>query len=149
MNTIKRLLTPIVVVAALCGSALLSAPVHAQTSSGVLSSSTAVSSSGAVSSVGAGTCGDSKTEFIQCDSKAGLGAIGDLIKIAVFVVTILIGVTAVGAIAYAAILYAGARDNRGQVEQAMTIIRNTVIGLIMYGLTVAIVNWLIPQGVIG
>lgn len=96
-----------------------------------------------------GTCGGTKTQFIQCDSKEGVGAINDLIKIAVNVLTILIGVVATGGLAYAAIMYASARDNQSQVSSAISIVRNIVIGLVLYGFTIAIINWLIPGGVIG
>lgn len=94
-------------------------------------------------------CGGAKTEIVSCDEAAGLGAIASIIKTVIMIVTILIGIVATGGITYAAILYAGARDNKGQVEEAMTIIRNVVIGLILYGFTVALINWLIPGGVIG
>lgn len=96
-----------------------------------------------------GSCGGTKTQFIQCDSKEGVGAINDLIKITVNVLTVLIGVVATGGLAYAAIMYASARDNQSQVSSALTIVRNIVIGLLLYGFTIAIINWLIPGGVIG
>lgn len=96
-----------------------------------------------------GKCGGAKTEIISCNEGAGVGAIGSIIKIAIMVLTILIGIAAVGGITYAAILYSSARDNQGQVQQAIGIIRNVVIGLVMYGLSIALINWLIPGGVIG
>ena len=94
-------------------------------------------------------CGSTKTEYINCDSKTGVGTINDLIRIVVIVVTVLIGVVAVGGLAYAAILYASAHDNQNQVSEARTIIRNIVIGLLLYGFTIAIINWLVPGSVIG
>lgn len=96
-----------------------------------------------------GKCGDTKTQFIKCDSETGVATIGDLIKIVISVMTVLIGIVATGGIAYAAILYASARDNQSQVEEAIAIIRNIVIGILLYGFTIAIINWLIPGGVIG
>ncbi len=95
------------------------------------------------------TCGTTKTQFIGCSSKTGTGTINDLIKIAVIVMTVLIGIAATGGIAYAAILYASARDNQSQVANAQTIIRNIVIGLLLYGFTLAVINWLLPGSVIG
>lgn len=95
------------------------------------------------------SCGGTKTQFIACDSESGVGAINDLIRIAIIVLSTLIGVVATGGIAYAAIQYASARDNKSKVEESMTIIRNIVIGLVLYGFTVAIINWLVPGGVIG
>lgn len=95
------------------------------------------------------SCGTTKTQFIACDSKTGVGTINDLIRIGVIVLTVLIGVVAVAGIAYAAILYSSARDNQSQVGEAITIIRNIVIGLLLYGFTIAIINWLLPGSVIG
>lgn len=98
---------------------------------------------------GPGECGGTKTGVISCQEDAGIAAIGGLIKFAVNILTIIIGIVAVGGIGYAAILYAGARDNQSQVQNAIAIIRNIVIGLVLYGFTIAIINWLVPGGVIG
>lgn len=94
-------------------------------------------------------CGDTKTQLISCSDDTGMGTIGDLIKFTVIVLTILIGIVATGGIAYGAILYATARDNQSQLDQSKTIIRNVIIGLVLYGFTIVIVNWLIPGGAIG
>jgi hypothetical protein len=92
-------------------------------------------------------CGDTKTQFIACDSKTGLGTIGDLIKISLLVLTVLIGVVATGGLAYAGVIYAAARDEQSKISEAKTIIRNVIIGLVLYGFTVAIINWLVPGSV--
>jgi heme/copper-type cytochrome/quinol oxidase subunit 2 len=95
-----------------------------------------------------GDCGGTQTHLVSCDGEAGVGAIGDLIRITLIIMTVLIGVVATGAIAYAGALYAMARDDREKVSQAITIIRNVVIGILMYVFTLAIINWLIPTSVI-
>jgi hypothetical protein len=96
-----------------------------------------------------GECGGTKTGVISCKEDAGIAAIGGLIKFAVNILTVIIGIVSVGGIGYAAILYAGARDNQSQVQNAIAIVRNIVIGLLMYGFTIAIINWLVPGGIIG
>ena len=96
-----------------------------------------------------GKCGDTKTQILSCEGKTGVGTINEMIRIAITVLTVLIGIVATGGIAYAAVLYASARDNQNQVNEAMVMIRNIVIGLVLYGFTVVIINWLIPGGVIG
>jgi hypothetical protein len=96
-----------------------------------------------------GKCGTTKTQLIACSSDTGVGAISDLIKLAISIMTVLIGIVATGGLAYAAILYASAQDDRNKISEARGIIRNIVIGLILYGFTIAIINWLIPGGVIG
>lgn len=97
----------------------------------------------------AGECGGTKTGVISCKEEAGIAAIGGLIKFAVNTLTVIIGIVAVGGLGFAAILYAGARDNQSQVQNAIAIVRNIVIGLVLYGFTIAIINWLVPGGVIG
>lgn len=98
----------------------------------------------------ASQCGETQTQLIACN-KSGKGetTIGDLIKIVVSVMTVIIGIVATGGLAYAALLYASAQDNQNKVSESITIIRNIVIGILLYGFMVAIVNWLIPGGVIG
>lgn len=98
----------------------------------------------------ASKCGETQTQLIACDSSGkGATTIGDLIKIVVSVMTVVIGIVATGGLAYAALLYASAQDNQNKVSESITIIRNIVIGILLYGFMVAIVNWLIPGGVIG
>lgn len=98
---------------------------------------------------GPSKCGNTSTQLIACDGKTGIEAIGDLIKIVITVMTVLIGVVATGGIAYAAMLYASAQDDQSKVNSAITIVRNVVIGIVLYGFTIAIINWLVPGGVIG
>lgn len=67
-----------------------------------------------------------------------------------FVLNILtagIGVVAVGAIGWAGFLYASASDDEGKVKQAKEMIRNTVIGIVAYGLMYVALQFLIPGGV--
>lgn len=95
-----------------------------------------------------GGCGDTKTHLVGCDGKTGAEAIGEIIRITLIVMTTLIGIMATGALAYAGILYASARDDKEKVSQAIGIIRNVVVGLLLYVLTIAIIGWLIPGSVI-
>ena len=97
----------------------------------------------------AADCGGTKTQLVSCGSDKGASAIGGLISITVSILTILIGIVAVGGFAYAATIYASARDDENKVGEARTIIRNIVIGLLLYGFTIAVLNWLVPGGVIG
>lgn len=93
-------------------------------------------------------CGEAETVLIKCDGK-GVEAIGNVLKIVITVMTTLIGIAAVGGLAWASILYAKAEDSEGNTKEAKELIRNIVIGLLLYGFLVAIVNWLVPGGVIG
>lgn len=97
------------------------------------------------------TCGDTKTQLVACDkgTKTGLSAINGLITMTIQILSVLVGTVAVGGLGYAAVLYASAQDNGNQVSEAKTIARNIVIGLLLYVFTIAILNWLIPGGIIG
>ena len=99
-----------------------------------------------------GTCGEAKTVLIPSSAidgckDGGASAIGGVMKFVILLLTAGIGVVAVGGIVYGAILYTSARDNAGQVNQAITIIRNVVIGLLLYIFMISILNWLVPGGV--
>lgn len=93
-------------------------------------------------------CGEAETVLIQCEEE-GVEAIGSVLRIAVTVLTVLIGIAAVGGLAWAAILYAKAEDSEGNTKESKELIRNIVIGLFLYGFLIAIINWLVPGGVIG
>jgi len=93
-------------------------------------------------------CGDTKTHLISCDSSTGTGSLGALISITLTVMSVLIGIVAVGGLAYAGVIYASARDDQTKVDEAKRIIRNIVIGIVLYGFTIAIISWLIPDSVI-
>lgn len=92
-------------------------------------------------------CGAAKTNLISCEG-SGVSALASVLKIALFVLTIIVGIAAVGAIAYAAVLYSAGEDNSNRTSDAKNLIRNVVIGLVVYGFMIAIINWLIPGGVI-
>jgi len=88
-------------------------------------------------------CGSSSTNIIGCSSTGGQ-AIGDVLKIFVMVLSFGVGIAAVGGLGYSAVQYAGASDNESHVSAAKDRIRNIVIGLLLYGLLLAITNWLLP-----
>lgn len=94
-------------------------------------------------------CGEADTVLISCTREKGIVALGDVLRIIITVLSVLIGIAATGGIAWAAILYSKAEDNASNVSEAKDMIRNVVIGIIVYGFMVAIINWLVPGGVIG
>jgi len=90
-------------------------------------------------------------------SSAGTSDPNDTSKSGVFQVLIwvmrimtgAVGLAAVGALTFAAVLYSSAGGKNEQVVKAKTIITDTSIGIIVYGLMFFILNWLIPGGVFG
>lgn len=67
-----------------------------------------------------------------------------------FVIQILtagVGLVAVAMIAYASFLYTTARSDENQTKQAKEMIRNVVVGLLVYVFMWAGAQWLIPGGI--
>lgn len=93
-----------------------------------------------------GECAGVKTSFISCKGQ-GAEAVGGVLKQIILIVSIGVGIVAVGGIVYGSLLYASARDNQAQTQKAITIISSVVIGLLLYVFMTAILNWLIPGGV--
>ncbi|RYF45509.1 MAG: hypothetical protein EOO27_41210, partial [Comamonadaceae bacterium] len=93
------------------------------------------------------SCGGAKTNLIPC-SGSGEGAITGVLVFALQIMTVGVGILAVGGITYGAILYASAQDNAGQTKKAIEVITNTVIGLLLYMFMFAILNLLVPGGVL-
>ncbi len=97
-----------------------------------------------------GVCGEgARTNLIRCEDEGGAAAFNNVLRIFVIVLSFGVGIAAVGGLAFSAIQYAQASDNEGQVSAARERIRNIVIGIFLYGFLVAIVNWLMPGGIIG
>lgn len=95
----------------------------------------------------AAECGGAQTSIIDCGSAKGEDAIfkvlGDIIKI----LTGLIGLVALAAVIYGAILYGSASDSPENIKKAREIWTNVVIGLVLFAFMSAILNFIIPGGV--
>lgn len=59
-----------------------------------------------------------------------------------------VGIAVVGGIVYGSYLYTTARDNSAQVQNGQNIIINAVIGLLLFIFMYAILQFLIPGGII-
>lgn len=88
------------------------------------------------------TTGPVKTSILPSD----LDAIG-LIKMAIWIMSAGIGVVAVGGIVWGAILYTSAGSS-DRAKKGIEVIRNVVLGLLLYIFMLAIINFLIPGGLI-
>lgn len=94
-------------------------------------------------------CGEARVNILICGEEGGNTALNNILRIVVMVLTVGVGAAAVGGLAWASILYAKAEDNEGNVSSAKELIRNVVIGLLLYVFLIAITNWLVPGGVVG
>lgn len=98
-----------------------------------------------------GECGGAKTSLIECDAQNSEdiadNGIWQVLLMVINILTAGIGLAGVGGIIYGAILYTTAEDKAAQVQQAVDIIRNVLIGLVAFGLMWAGLNFIIPGGV--
>ena len=86
-------------------------------------------------------CGSSNTSDIE-----GSAIMRTLIWI-VNTLSVGVGVAAVAAIAYAGFLYTTSRGSPEQAKKAITMITNTVVGVLLYIFMWALINFLVPGGI--
>lgn len=101
---------------------------------------------------GTKTCGGVDTAVLSCNAQGGNqplenSAIWNLLLIAINILTGLVVVVAIGGLVYGAIMYASAQDNASQVQEAVGIIRNVIIGLALFVGMYALLQYLIPGGI--
>jgi len=91
-------------------------------------------------------CDNVETTLLSCpegDTET-LGGVGEILKVFVNILKVLIGALAVAALTYAGVLYGTAAGNSEQIKKSISYIRNTVIGLIAYAVMWLVLKWLIP-----
>ncbi len=93
-------------------------------------------------------CGEARVNLLACGKDGGNVALQNVLKIAAVALSMVVGAAALGGLAYASMQYARAGDNQSTVTEAKDRIRNIVIGIFLYGFFVAIVNWLVPGGIL-
>lgn len=102
----------------------------------------------------AAECAGVKTSILECpganNSSKNISdnAIWKLLVQALQILAVGVGIAAVGGIVYAAILYASADDRADQTKKAKEIIFNVCYGIAAFLLMYAILNFLIPGGII-
>ncbi len=62
--------------------------------------------------------------------------------------TVGIGVAATGGVVYGGFLYLTAQGNSGKTQKGVATIINALIGVLLYALAFAIINFLVPGGVL-
>ncbi len=95
-----------------------------------------------------GSCGDVKTSVIQCSGGGDNPVVNALLEILNFV-ALGVGILVVGGIAGGGLTYARANGNSSTAQQGITIIVNSVIGLVLFFFMYVLVNWLVPGGLFG
>ena len=82
-----------------------------------------------------------------CSQAEDSEAIFALLNFFLTILVVLVGIVAIGMFIWAGILYASGDANSNRVAQAKTIMTNTTVGIIAFGLMYLALNWLIPGGI--
>ena len=82
-----------------------------------------------------------------CSKAEDSEAIFALLNFFLTILVVLVGIVAIGMFIWAGILYASGDANSNRVAQAKTIMTNTTVGIIAFGLMYLALNWLIPGGI--
>ena len=102
-------------------------------------------------------CGtDSKGQPLEtsidfdCDKGAGGGAntVTSLLLTIINFLAVGVGIAVVGGIVFGALRYTSADGNAAQAQQGITFIVNSVLGLILFIFMYAIINYLVPGGLL-
>lgn len=101
---------------------------------------------GTTCTAGADNC--AKTTSFSVNGKTTNVGIRDLAVEIIRFLSIAVGIAVVGGIAFGGITYATAQGNPSGTQKAITIITNSIVGLMLYLLMFAILQFLIPGGVL-
>lgn len=96
-------------------------------------------------------CGTTRTSIdFKCESgnaKApGANTVTDMLLTVINFMAVGVGLAVVGGIVFGALRYSSANGNASQAQQGITFIVNSVIGLVLFILMYAIINFLVPGG---
>lgn len=94
----------------------------------------------------AAKCGGAETSIISCSGE-GEDAIFGIIAMVIKIMTGLIGLIAVAAVVFGAVLYGSAGDSPENIKKAKGIWMNVFIGLVLFAFMSALLNFIIPGGV--
>jgi hypothetical protein len=97
--------------------------------------------------VSAANCGDVPTALIDCGAGKE-NPIIHMLKLIVNFLSVGVGVVAVGGIVWGAVLYTTSNGDASKSKQGVTVIVNTVIGLLLFVFAYALMNFLIPGGLL-
>lgn len=92
-------------------------------------------------------CAGVDTSVIDCSQSGESNGIWALLITVINIMTGGVGILAVAGLVYGSIMYSTAEGDPGKVSKAREIIRNVVIGLIMFAAMYALLNFIIPGGI--
>lgn len=91
-------------------------------------------------------CGDLQTSgIIKCNTDTDNPILGLLLEIINFL-AVGVGIAVVGGIVWGGMLYASSNGDSSKAKQGITTIVNSVLGLLLFMFTYALINFLVPGG---
>lgn len=96
------------------------------------------------------SCGSVQTAYFACGGggdEIGTSSFWQILQIILNVLIALVAISAVGGILYGAVKYSSAGDNASQVNDAKNIIKNVIIGLVLFLFMWTIIQYFIPGGI--
>lgn len=90
-------------------------------------------------------CKDLKTSIIECNTDGGNPLMSILIQVINFL-AVGVGIAVVGGIIWGGMIYATSNGDSGKTKQAITIIVNAIVGLLLFMFMYAFINYLVPGG---
>ena len=98
-----------------------------------------------VSAADAATCKDVGATIVKCDD-SGKGPLANLISQIIDFLAIGVGIAVVGGIVWGSLIYVMSNGESAKTQQGVTIIVNSVIGLIVFIFAYALINFIVPGG---
>ncbi len=99
----------------------------------------------------ANECGGVDTVVLNCSKVDGKSVDGTwaIVLTTINIFTAGVGVAAVGGLIYAGIIYSTASNDQSKIAKAKETIFNVVLGIVMYALMYAFLQYIIPGGIFG
>ena len=95
----------------------------------------------------AASCNGVSTSVIACDSaQSENSSVWGLLIAVINFLAVGVGIAVVGGIIWGGMLYASSNGNTNKSKQGVTVIVNSIIGLLLFMFTYAIVDYMVPGG---
>lgn len=92
-------------------------------------------------------CASVDTSVIKCNNDGGNPIMSIVLQLTNFL-AVGVGIAVVGGIVWGSLLYTTANGDSGKAQQGIAVIVNAVIGLLLFIFAYAIVNFLVPGGIL-
>lgn len=100
---------------------------------------------------GSARCGSVDTAYISCPGVSGGGIDGSpvwgLVTVLLNIAVALVGLIAVGAVVYTGVIYSSAAGDEAKVRMALTMLKNIMIGTVVFASMYVLLQFIVPGGI--